>query len=50
VLGLFKTPPLFGPDTSFDLRGFLVTIAFAVFVLIAKRRERKPDLAAVFDD
>jgi len=50
VLSLFKTPPLFGPATSFDLRVFLVTIAFAVFVLLAKRRERKPDLAAVFDD
>src|SRR5215470_16087544 len=30
VLNLFKTPPLFGPDTSFDPLGLLVTIAFAV--------------------
>jgi len=49
VLNLFKPPPPPGIDTSFELPVVLVTITFAVFVLIAKRRERRPDFAAVFD-
>jgi len=51
LLNLFKTPP--PPDLrSFTLATQLVLLAFlaiAVFVLIAKRRELKTDLRAVFD-
>jgi hypothetical protein len=49
VLNLFRTPPPPGTDRSFELRVVLGTIAFAVFVLVVKRRERKLDLRAVFD-
>src|SRR5262249_16767437 len=49
VLNFFTTPPP-GMDTSFYFGPLLVTIAFAAFVLIAKRRERRPDFAAAFDD
>jgi len=45
VLNLFKTPAPPGSRVMFAL-----IIAFAVFALVAKRREREPDLAAVFDD
>ena len=45
VLNLFQTLPSPGANTSFDL---LAIVAFAVFVLIAKRRERRPDFTAVF--
>jgi len=48
VLGLFDARP--PPDRSIELTSRIVLVAIAVFVLIAKRRERKPDLAAVFDD
>jgi hypothetical protein len=50
VLNLFKTPPPPGTDRSFELPVMLGVIAIAVFVLIAKRLERRPDFAAVFDD
>jgi hypothetical protein len=49
VLNLFKTPVPPGTDTSSELPVVLGAIAIAVFVLVAKRRERKPDLRAVFD-
>jgi len=50
VLKLFARSPPPGTATSRALVADLFTIAFAVFALVAKRRERKPDLAAVFDD
>jgi peptidoglycan/LPS O-acetylase OafA/YrhL len=48
VLNLFNTPPP-GPVRSFKLAFMLGALAIAMFVLIAKRRERKLDLRAVFD-
>jgi hypothetical protein len=50
LLNLFKTPPPPGTDRSSDTVADLVVFAFAVFVLVAKRRERRLDLGAVFDD
>jgi hypothetical protein len=38
------------PESSMALVVDLAPVAFAVFVLVAKRRERRPDVAAVFDD
>ena len=38
------------PESSMDLVVDLAPVAFAVFVLAAKRRERRPDIVAVFDD
>jgi hypothetical protein len=48
VLKLFAPPPPPGTDRSFDMLIDLIVVALAVFVLIAKRLERRPDLAAVF--
>jgi hypothetical protein len=45
VLRLFAPP---GASPSF-VSDFIV-IALAVFVLVTKRRERRPDFVAVFDD
>jgi hypothetical protein len=50
VLSLFATPPPPGTDRSWEDVMALVSVAIAVFVLIAKRLERRPDYAAVFDD
>jgi peptidoglycan/LPS O-acetylase OafA/YrhL len=50
VLGLFAAAP---PDSSgrlFNITSHIIVIALAAFVLIAKRLERRPDFAAVFDD
>ena len=49
VMPVFSTPPPPGADPSFDLVFSLVIIAYAVFFLVAKRRERRPNLAPVFD-
>jgi hypothetical protein len=38
------------PESSMDLVVDLAPVAFAVFVLVAKRRERRPDIVGVFDD
>jgi len=45
VLSVFRVPVPPGSRVMFAL-----IIAFAVFVLVAMRREREPDLAAVFGD
>ena len=49
VMPVFSTPPPPGTPASFNLVLSLVIIAFAVFLLVAKRRERRPNLAPVFD-
>jgi hypothetical protein len=48
VLSLFAPPS--DTDRPFERLISLVVLAVAVFALIAKRRERRPDIAAVFDD
>src|SRR5262245_45647471 len=48
VLGVFATR---APDTDLvlDIAGRLMVVAVAVFVLVAKRRERRTDIGAVFE-
>jgi peptidoglycan/LPS O-acetylase OafA/YrhL len=50
VFNLFARPQPPGTDRSIGRVMFSLIVAVAVFVLVAKRRERKSDLAAVFDD
>jgi hypothetical protein len=49
VLGLFAPPPPSSTDRWIERVVSLIVVAVAVFVLVAKRRERRPDIAAVFD-
>jgi hypothetical protein len=46
ILNLFAS---IRPESSTELVVDLAPVAFAVFMLVAKRRERRPDIAAVFD-
>jgi len=50
VLGLFGPPPPPGTDYFFAILLALLFLGVAVFALIAKRLERRPEIAAVFDD
>src|SRR5215813_187008 len=45
VMPVFSTPPPPGADPSFNPVVSLAIIAYAVFLLVAKRRERRPNLA-----
>jgi len=47
ALRLFTLPP--GSDVLAHLTGGLIYVAFAVFVLVAKHRERRPKIGAVFE-
>jgi hypothetical protein len=48
LFALFAPPAPSSTDSSFGLVARPIILAFAVFVLIAKRRERRPDVPAVF--
>src|SRR5262249_49326283 len=48
VLGLFAALPLDSSGRLFVIISNIILIALAAFVLIAKRRERRPDFTAVF--
>src|SRR5262249_11909642 len=48
MAGVSAAPPARG-DPSFNPVVSLAIIAYAVFLLVAKRRERRPNLAPVFD-
>jgi hypothetical protein len=42
-------PPPLGPYRSIERMAGLIVLAVVVFALAAKRREPRPDIAAVFD-
>jgi hypothetical protein len=48
VLGLFAAPPS-NPDRVVDIAARIIFVVLAVFVLVAKRRERRRNVGAVFE-
>jgi len=48
VLGLFAAPP-FDPDWVVGIASRIIVVALAVYVLVAKRRERRSNIGAVFE-